>query len=126
MIFLIYFLPLLNFILVLFFGTYMGYYGVVFLSIFSVCFCVLLAGLFLIISLINNCVILISFPFTFFPFIVNLKWTFLFDSITIIMLVLVSIISSIVHLYSSQYMAYDVHFTRFFSLLSLFTFFMFF
>lgn len=40
------------------------------------------------------------------------------------MLVMVSIISAVVHLYSVSYMRFDPHFLRFLSYLSLFTFFM--
>ena len=47
-----------------------------------------------------------------------------FDTITIIMLTLVTSVSALVHLYSSEYMAGDPHVPRFMSYLSLFTFFM--
>jgi NADH:ubiquinone oxidoreductase subunit 5 (subunit L)/multisubunit Na+/H+ antiporter MnhA subunit len=40
------------------------------------------------------------------------------------MLILVTSISALVHLYSTEYMAQDPHITRFMSYLSLFTFFM--
>nr|NP_043727.1 NADH dehydrogenase, subunit 5 [Allomyces macrogynus]P50365.1 RecName: Full=NADH-ubiquinone oxidoreductase chain 5; AltName: Full=NADH dehydrogenase subunit 5 [Allomyces macrogynus]AAB05846.1 NADH dehydrogenase subunit 5 [Allomyces macrogynus]AAC49228.1 NADH dehydrogenase, subunit 5 [Allomyces macrogynus] len=51
-------------------------------------------------------------------------WAFYFDSISITMCVVVSSISSLVHLYSIGYMQGDPHIQRFFSYLSLFTFFM--
>jgi proton-translocating NADH-quinone oxidoreductase chain L len=54
----------------------------------------------------------------------NLKWSFCFDSLTCVMLVVVTFISSLVHIYSIEYMKYDPHFPRFMSYLSLFTFFM--
>lgn len=41
------------------------------------------------------------------------------------MLVVVSSVSAIVHVYSTEYMYYDPHITRFLAYLSLFTFFMF-
>lgn len=47
-----------------------------------------------------------------------------FDGITVIMLTLVTTVSALVHLYSSEYMAGDPHVPRFMSYLSLFTFFM--
>jgi proton-translocating NADH-quinone oxidoreductase chain L len=47
-----------------------------------------------------------------------------FDFLTIIMTLMVIIISSIVHLYSFEYMRTDAHIIRFISYLSLFTFFM--
>jgi proton-translocating NADH-quinone oxidoreductase chain L len=54
----------------------------------------------------------------------NIDWTLCFDSLTAIMLVIITSISSLVHLYSSEYMKGDPHLTRFISYLSLFTFFM--
>src|SRR5471032_1787471 len=49
-------------------------------------------------------------------------WTVRVDSITAVMLVVVTGVSSMVHLYSIGYMAEDPHQPRFFSFLSLFTF----
>jgi NADH:ubiquinone oxidoreductase subunit 5 (subunit L)/multisubunit Na+/H+ antiporter MnhA subunit len=48
----------------------------------------------------------------------------LFDSVTVIMLVLVTTVSARVHLYSTEYMNGDPHVPRFMSYLSLFTFMM--
>lgn len=48
----------------------------------------------------------------------------LFDNLTCVMLLIVTGISSLVHLYSIGYMSNDPHITRFMSYLSLFTFFM--
>jgi len=48
----------------------------------------------------------------------------MFDGLTVIMLVVVTFISTLVHLYSTEYMAHDPHLPRFMSYLSLFTFFM--
>jgi proton-translocating NADH-quinone oxidoreductase chain L len=53
-----------------------------------------------------------------------IDWSFCFDSLTCIMLVIVTFISSLVHLYSTEYMENDPHLQRFMSYLSLFTFFM--
>jgi NADH-ubiquinone oxidoreductase chain 5 len=52
------------------------------------------------------------------------NWSFCFDSLTAIMIVVVTFISSLVHLYSTEYMENDPHLPRFMSYLSLFTFFM--
>jgi hypothetical protein len=52
------------------------------------------------------------------------KWGFLFDSLTVSMLLPVLVVSSLVHLYSISYIAEDPHNQRFFSYLSMFTFFM--
>ena len=52
------------------------------------------------------------------------NWGFLFDSLTVIMCIVVTFVSSLVHLYSIEYMSHDPHLPRFMSYLSLFTFFM--
>lgn len=51
-------------------------------------------------------------------------WGFLFDSLTVVMLIVVTFISSLVHLYSIAYMSHDPHSPRFMSYLSISTFFM--
>ena len=48
----------------------------------------------------------------------------MFDSLTVTMCVVVTFISSFVHLYSTKYMSHDPHLARFMCYLSLFTFFM--
>lgn len=54
----------------------------------------------------------------------KVNWSFCYDSLTCVMLFVVTFISSLVHLYSSEYMENDPHLPRFMSYLSLFTFFM--
>jgi NADH-ubiquinone oxidoreductase chain 5 len=54
----------------------------------------------------------------------RIDWGFCFDSLTAVMLVIITSISTLVHLYSTEYMSEDPHLTRFMSYLSLFTFFM--
>ncbi len=56
--------------------------------------------------------------------VLNVDWGFMFDSLTVSMCVVVTFISSLVHLYSTEYMSHDPHLSRFMSYLSLFTFFM--
>src|SRR5207302_2893273 len=60
------------------------------------------------------------------PFIVSgdlhVEWALRIDTLTAVMLVVVTTISAFVHLYSIGYMAEDPHQPRFFSYLSLFTF----
>jgi NADH:ubiquinone oxidoreductase subunit 5 (subunit L)/multisubunit Na+/H+ antiporter MnhA subunit len=50
--------------------------------------------------------------------------SFFFDTLTAVMLFVVCLISSLVHLYSVEYMGSDTGFIRYMSYLSLFTFFM--
>jgi len=54
----------------------------------------------------------------------TVDWGFMFDSLTAVMLIVVLFVSSVVHLYSTEYMGHDPHLPRFMSYLSLFTFFM--
>lgn len=56
--------------------------------------------------------------------IFNVYWSFLFDSLTISMLIVIMTISLCAHIYSISYMEEDPHNVRFMSYLSLFTFFM--
>ena len=53
-----------------------------------------------------------------------ISWEFLFDSLSTTMLIPVLYISTLVHIFSVDYMSADPHNQRFFSYLSLFTFFM--
>lgn len=52
------------------------------------------------------------------------EWSFIFDSLSVTMLVVVTTVSWLVHMYSCSYMSEDPHLVRFISYLSLFTFFM--
>ncbi len=54
----------------------------------------------------------------------SISWEFWFDSLTVSMLIPVLYISSLIHIFSTDYMGEDPHNQRFFSYLSLFTFFM--
>jgi len=54
----------------------------------------------------------------------TIEWVFLFDSLTVVRLIVVTAISTLVHLYSTSYMEHDPHRSRFRAYLSLFTFFM--
>lgn len=52
----------------------------------------------------------------------QMSWGFLFDPLTVIILVMVTFVSALVHLYASEYMKEDPHLPRFMGYLSLFTF----
>lgn len=53
----------------------------------------------------------------------TIEWSFMFDTLTVVMLIVVTAISSLVHLYSTSYREHDPHRSRFRAYLSLFTFF---
>ena len=96
-------------------------------------------------ALITTSCLIISFFFSLFAFyevgfmgsvvyirlatwvsseVLLINWGFMFDSLTVLMCVVVTFVSSLVHLYSIEYMSHDPHLPRFMSYLSLFTFFM--
>ena len=52
----------------------------------------------------------------------KVDWAFRIDTLTAVMLVVVTTVSTVVHVYSIGYMAHDPHQPRFFAYLSLFTF----
>ena len=56
--------------------------------------------------------------------VLHVDWGFQFDTLTAVMCCVVTFVSSLVHLYSTEYMSHDPHLPRFMSYLSLFTFFM--
>ena len=56
--------------------------------------------------------------------LLTVSFGLMFDSVTVMMLILVTTVSSLVHIYSTGYMEGDPHLQRFMSYLSLFTFFM--
>jgi NADH-ubiquinone oxidoreductase chain 5 len=56
--------------------------------------------------------------------LLNVDWGFLFDTLTTLMCCVVTFVSTLVHIYSIEYMSHDPHLSRFMSYLSFFTFFM--
>lgn len=116
-------LPLLNIFVIGIFGNKLGKTSVKFITTFNI-------GLALI--LVINLYILIIKGYFFYINIgvwLNLdlffiRWGFIFDSISVSMLVLIFFVSFFVHIYSFEYMSIDPHFMRFIGILSLFTFFM--
>lgn len=54
----------------------------------------------------------------------HVEWGLLFDSLTLVMLIVINSISALVHLYATSYMNQDPHQPRFYASLSFFTFFM--
>lgn len=123
MLFLIVFLPLIGFLSGGLFGRFLGF-GVCFLTTFNV-FLSLVFSLVLFNDILSNEVTykLVLSPWIFSDSI-SVNWAFCFDSLTSVMLIVVTFISTLVHLYSIEYMRYDPHLQRFHSYLSLFTFFM--
>lgn len=116
-------LPLIGFLCGGLLGRYLGKGTMILTTILT--FTSFLISLYTLLNIINsgNIYILI-FKEWIDSDTLNIKWGFFFDSLTCIMLVVVTFISSLVHLYSTEYMEHDPHIHRFMSYLSLFTFFM--
>ncbi len=106
------------------FGRILGPFGSSFVTVIClmVTFCLSLFA-FYEVALLDCCVYIKLAPWINSEML-NVDWGFLFDSLTVVMCCVVTFVSSIVHLYSTEYMAYDPHLPRFMSYLSLFTFFM--
>ena len=118
------FLPLISALFSGFLGKFLGSRGSAFLSTLSI-FCSFLCSCFIFYEVgLNEAPCIIVFLKWFSTDFLSANWAFLFDSLTVVMITIVTFISCLVHLYSTEYMAHDPHLSRFMSYLSLFTFFM--
>jgi NADH-ubiquinone oxidoreductase chain 5 len=117
------FLPLIGSISALLFGRLIGQNGAVLLTTFCL-FCSWLcsAVAFYEVGLSGSSVFFSTFTW-FDSELFFCEWGFLFDSLTVVILIVVTTVSTLVHLYSSEYIKGDPHLPRFISYLSLFTFF---
>lgn len=122
--FLAVFFPFIGFLVSFIFCNQLGARGVSFLTTF-----------FLFASFFSSCIsfynVLTYSPVSHFvlsSWIISgyfhCSWGFIFDSLSCLMLLMVTSISSLVHLYSIEYMSGDPHRSRFMIYLSMFTFFM--
>jgi len=118
------FLPLFGFILAGFFGRYVGSKGSINLSFVCVLFSFFCSIFCCYEIIVCHCFVFIRLNSWINFELLDVDWGFMFDSLTSIMCCVVLFISTLVHLYSVEYMANDPHLSRFMSYLSLFTFFM--
>lgn len=117
-------LPLLGSILAGLCGRYFGREGSALLSTFCLFFSWLL-GLFIFYEVgICHSIVDVKLYQWFILDIYSINIGLLFDALSSTMIVVVTSISMLVHLYSTGYMSHDPHLSRFMSYLSLFTFFM--
>jgi NADH-ubiquinone oxidoreductase chain 5 len=121
---LIVFLPLFSFVLSGIFGRFLGFWGTAALTLSS-----LLKAFFLSLRafykvLFKGFILKIKLTSWVTCEVFHVDWGFLFDSLAVLMCVIVTFISFLVHVYSIEYMSHDPHLPRFLSYLSLFTFFM--
>jgi NADH:ubiquinone oxidoreductase subunit 5 (subunit L)/multisubunit Na+/H+ antiporter MnhA subunit len=117
-------LPLLNYIIISFLGHYIGRSGSCLLSVAGLLLS-FLCSLFIFFEVIIN-----QTPTTIKLYnwicidLYSIQIGFLFDCTSSLMLLVITFISLIVHLYSITYLGNDPYISRFMSYLSLFTFFM--
>jgi NADH-ubiquinone oxidoreductase chain 5 len=123
MLVLIIFFPLVGFLGGILFGKFMGR-GVCIITTGSVLFSFILSFYILFDILTSGVIYKLELGSWIVVDTLNINWFFYFDSLTAVMLVIVTLISTLVHLYSTEYMEKDPHLVRFMSYLSLFTFFM--
>jgi proton-translocating NADH-quinone oxidoreductase chain L len=123
MLILIVLLPLLGFLSGSLFGRFIGW-GSCYITTGSVFLSLLLSLILFYDVTLNGVVYKLTMGNWIAVDSLNIDWSFCFDSLTSVMLIVVTFISTLVHLYSTEYMEYDPHLPRFMSYLSLFTFFM--
>jgi proton-translocating NADH-quinone oxidoreductase chain L len=121
---LIVFLPLLGFLSAALFGRFIGAKGAVLITNSCLFFTHFLCQLAFMEVVFFQSPCYIKLGDWFYSDMFDASWGFLFDSLTVVMLLVVTGVSSLVHMYSASYMGEDPHLARFMSYLSLFTFFM--
>ena len=121
---LIVFLPLIGSVVAGIFGRFLGSRGAALVSTGCVSLSTLLS--FVAFYECGLCASPISLEYSswFSSEMFDAAWGFYFDSLTVVMLLVVNIVSTLVHVYSISYMWGDTHIPRFMSYLSIFTFFM--
>ena len=100
-------LPLLSFLLCCGFGRFFGYRG----SPILATVCVVLSALLSILAFyevgICGSPCYLDFAPWFHSELFDASWGFLFDSLTVVMLVVVTVVSTLVHMYSIAYMGHS-------------------
>jgi NADH-ubiquinone oxidoreductase chain 5 len=120
---LILFLPFLGFLLPILFGRFLGR-GAFFISTASIGMTLFFTILLFYEVVYNFSIVYVELGYWLNLTHIQIGWSFIFDSITVSMLFIITLISFLVHFYSIYYMYTDKHYPRFMAYLSLFTFFM--
>ncbi|KAL6766027.1 nad5 (mitochondrion) [Auxenochlorella protothecoides x Auxenochlorella symbiontica] len=117
-------LPLLASISAGLFGRFLGFRGAALLTTSSVFLSFVISCIAFYEVALSGVTCSIEWMPWFFSEMFDAGWGFYFDSLTVIMLCVITSISTLVHLYSISYMEADPHLPRFMAYLSIFTFFM--
>jgi len=121
---LILFFPFMSTLLTGLFGRFIGRSGSLIIATSCLFFSFMIALFIFYEICLSNSICNIKLFSWFDIGVLNVSWGFLFDPLTSFMLIIVTLISFLVHLYSISYMGHDPYITRFMSYLSLFTLFM--
>lgn len=101
------FLSIIGSCLAGFFGRYLGSYGAAIITT-SCLFLSFLISIFAFYEVaLNGCFVYIKLATWINSEVLNINWGFMFDSLTVSMCVVVTFISFLVHLYSTEYMSHD-------------------
>jgi len=117
-------LPLISSIHIGLLGKFIGKNGTFFLSIINLIISLIFSIIVLFKIIITERTVIIELDNFINLDILKLNWTFIFDPLSIIMCTVVILISLLVHIYSINYLDNDPNIIKFFSYLTLFTFFM--
>ena len=120
---LVIFLPFFSFIILFFFSKKIGYKGVKIISFLN-SFITFLLSIWFFLNTVQGKFYYLTYCYWINIGILSLNWSFTIDLVTSIMLFTVSLVSLLVIIFSFEYMINDPFFSRFISLLSIFTFFM--
>ena len=118
------YLPLFGALFAGFGGYLMGGIGSAIIATISMCICFFKAVIVFIEVISNNKQGYLNIIPWIDSGLFYCNWGYLFDTLTVVMLLVVTSISSFVHFYSIDYMSEDPHLSRFMAYISLFTFFM--
>ena len=118
------FLPLIGSLLSGGFGRFLGYRGAALITTSCVFFSFIFSCIAFYEVALSGSSCYISLTNWFFSEMFDASWGFFFDTLTVVMLIVITSVSCLVHLYSISYMSADPHIPRFMSYLSIFTFFM--
>lgn len=114
-------LPLATFFSIGLFGRFIGPRGTILLSVCSAWASALISFIIFYEVALCGCPCQITLSTYFASGLFDASWGFLFDTLTAVMCVVVTLISFLVIVYSCSYMIEDPHFIRFISYLKLFT-----
>ena len=117
-------LPLLGSIFAGLFGRFVGRKGAVLITVTFLIMCFALSCFAFYEVALCGSVASIRIMDWFSSELFDAEWALYFDTLTVVMLLVITSVSSLVHIYSVSYMAEDPHLPRFMSYLSIFTFFM--